>query len=64
MRSNVPVKSMKNKTNSEINKTIQIPIIIVKENINKQLILTQIVYGKGEHVCIDNKRSKKLQPKP
>ena len=64
LRENVPTKSMKNKTDSKSNKTIQISILIVKEKSNKQLILTQIVYGRGEHVCIDNIKSKKLQPKP
>ena len=64
LRSNVPTKSMKNKKNWERNKTIQLPILIVNEKSSKQLILMQIVYGKGGHVCIDNKKSKKLQLKP
>ena len=50
--------------NGERNNMIQVSILIVKEKINIQLILTWIVYGKGEHVCIDNIKSKKLQPKP
>ena len=49
--------------NGERNKIIQTSILIAKEKSNKQLILTKNVYGKGEHVCIDNKKSKKLQPK-
>ena len=64
LQSNVPTKSMKKKKNGERNKTIELPILIVKEKSSKQLILTQIIYGKGEHVCIDNEKSKKLQPKP
>ena len=55
---------MKKKTNGESNKTIQIFILIVKEKSNKKSILTQIIYRKGEHVCIDNKKSNKLQPEP
>ena len=54
---------MINKKNGENNRTIQIPILIVKEKSNKQLLLAQIIYGKGEHVFIDNKNSKKIQPK-
>ena len=50
--------------NGESNKKIQISILIVKEKSNKQLILTQVIYGKGEHVCINDIKSKKLQPKP
>ena len=48
--------NMKNKTNGESNKTIQISILIVKDKSNEQLILTQIVHGKGEHVCLNNIR--------
>ena len=42
--------------NGESNKAIQRSILIVKEKSNEQLILTQIVHGKGEHVCINNIR--------
>ena len=40
--------------NCESNKAIQRSILIVKEKSNEQLILTQIIHGKGEHVCINN----------
>ena len=46
------------------NKTIQISVPIVKKMSNKQLILIKIIYGKGEHVSIDNEKSKKIQLKP
>ena len=42
--------------NGEKNNTIQIHILIVKDKSNEQLILTQIVHGKGEHVCLNNIR--------
>ena len=29
---------------------------MIKEKSNEQLILTQIIHGKGEHVCINNRR--------
>ena len=43
--------------NGESNKKIQIPILIVKvDKSNEQWILTEIIHGKGEHVCINNIR--------
>ena len=50
--------------NGESNKIIQVSLLIIMKKSNKQLILAQIIYGKGEHICIDNIKSKKLQPKP
>ena len=50
--------------NGEINKTIQVYILIAKEKSNKQMILTLIIYGKVEHVCIDNIKSKNPQLNP
>ena len=49
---------------SEGNKIIQWSILMTKEKSNEQFILTQIIHGKGEHICIKNKSRTKLQPNP
>ena len=64
LRWNVPTKSIKN--NTKWWKQQDNPNIYTNSQgkINKQPILAQIVYGNGKHVCIDNIKRKKLQPKP
>ena len=37
---------------------------MIKDKSNEQSTLTKIIHGKGEHVCINNIREKKLQLKP